>query len=829
MKKLLLILVLIGLFAFSNAQSLVIIQGQVTDQSSGAGVPYYAVQISTDSSSSIFFYNNTVYTNSQGYYIDTVVMPSMAQTMFYIVTMNCTGTPLYHTGVSTTSPITANFSICTGGTTTCNCYLLSTVSGLTATFDAYTNSSYLTNYVWSFGDGSGGTGQNISHTYTQAGVYNISLTSVDSAGCVSSTTGTVAVGNATSCQANFTVYPDTSLMGYSFYFMNLSLGTNLSYVWNFGDGNISNLANPQHTYTQAGGYTICLTITELGSGCSSTFCDSLIVGSTTTCAASFTAQTNSSLTASFISQATGVAPYSYIWYFGDGNTSSLANPSHTYASQGTYTVTLWVADASGCQASNTQTIQVGGSTTICQASFVYAPDSLFPNNVYFYSTSSSGNPTYPINSYLWSFGDGTGSTLQSPSHQYNSPGYYVVCLTITTGSVFQPMCTSVYCDSVYAGGSGACSIYFGWQATQLNATFNATASGTPPFSYTWSFGDGTTGTGASPTHTYASAGTYTVTASLLDANGCYSSSYQTITISQQSNQQMYGQIIADSLPAGQVSVVLMGFNPGSGMFIADTALTAPNGSYSFSNVPQGVYLLRAEPVQGTLLYSTHAPTYYVSSLNWGTATMISLGTASNPYNINLLPIPGPIAGPAAAGGTVSNGGVKMSTKGDPMGDIEVMLKDSQGAMLDLRYSDISGHFDFTGIAYGTYEIYAEVPGLPTIPASITLNATNPAITNIDIIVMSNGVVTIIPEIPELTSLNLFPNPAQDRLFVDLGSSKALNLHYELISVDGRILKSGIISGDQVYEIGIKGFADGVYLFKLTDEVGNAITRKIIVR
>jgi hypothetical protein len=95
--------------------------------------------------------------------------------------------------------------------------------------------------------------------------------------------------------------------------------------------------------------------------------------------------------------------------------------------------------------------------------------------------------------------------------------------------------------------------------------------------------------------------------------------------------------------------------------------------------------------------------------------------------------------------------------------------------------------------------------------------------------MSNGVVTIIPEIPELTSLNLFPNPAQDRLFVDLGSSKALNLHYELISVDGRILKSGIISGDQVYEIGIKGFADGVYLFKLTDEVGNAITRKIIVR
>jgi len=139
-------------------------------------------------------------------------------------------------------------------------------------------------------------------------------------------------------------------------------GTISSYAWNFGDGSTSTVASPSHTYAAAGTYTVSLTVTD-NTGATNTKTASVTVssGGTTTGqpVANFT-DTVSGLTATFTNSSTdtGGTISTYAWNFGDGGTSTVASPSHTYAASGTYSVSLKVTDNTG--ATNTKT----GSVTV---------------------------------------------------------------------------------------------------------------------------------------------------------------------------------------------------------------------------------------------------------------------------------------------------------------------------------------------------------------------------------------------------------------------------------------------------------------------------------
>ena len=138
------------------------------------------------------------------------------------------------------------------------------------------------------------------------------------------------------------------------------------------------------------------------------------------------------------------------WNFGDGSTSSAANPSKTYTTAGTYTVTLTVTDNLGLKSAvKSSTVVVGGSTSNVapKANFTFAVNGLtavFTNS----STDSDGT----ISSHAWTFGDGTTSTLLNPSKTYATPGTYSVSLTVTDNKgAKSPVKTSSV--SVTGGGS----------------------------------------------------------------------------------------------------------------------------------------------------------------------------------------------------------------------------------------------------------------------------------------------------------------------------------------------------------------------------------------
>ncbi len=147
-----------------------------------------------------------------------------------------------------------------------------------------------------------------------------------------------------------------SVSGTEVSFSDSSTGPNsFTYEWNFGDdSDISTEQNPTHTYAEEGVYTVELTVTDTVTGDVDSTEQSVRVGSLPTAAFSTSI---SDLDATFTNDSTGgIGELSYSWNFGDGNSSTEENPSHTYSSGGSYTITLTVTDSTGEESSQSTSV-----------------------------------------------------------------------------------------------------------------------------------------------------------------------------------------------------------------------------------------------------------------------------------------------------------------------------------------------------------------------------------------------------------------------------------------------------------------------------------------
>ena len=400
------------------------------------------------------------------------------------------------------------------------------------------------NFFWDFGDGTTSTLANPSHAYSQAGTYYVCLTvSVPTTTgfmCTSNWCDSVIVGGTppppAPCSANFTYQScNNSTITGNICFSSTTNSTASSYLWDFGDGTSSTLPNPSHGYSQPGTYYVCLTVNVIASNtgvvCTATWCDSVIVGSIppppVPCNANFSFQpcNNSTVTGSICftgSPSTSFA--TYLWDFGDGTASTLANPSHVYQQPGTYNVCLTVTlpNSSGtvaCTATWCDSIIVGSippPPVPCNANFSYQPCN---NSTVAGSICFTGSPNTSFATYLWDFGDGTASTLANPSHVYQQPGTYNVCLTVNViASNTGVVCTATWCDSVTVGNTPPlvnCNPNFTAQSCSTTTNTSSgvcfTSAPNPPGTiYMWNFGDGNSSNLPNPVHNYSAPGNYMV-------------------------------------------------------------------------------------------------------------------------------------------------------------------------------------------------------------------------------------------------------------------------------------------------------------------------------
>ena len=380
-------------------------------------------------------------------------------------------------------------------------------------FTSTSSGEQITSYQWNFGDNQTGTGQNANHTYAQPGTYQATLTVQTSGGCTDQITQTVTVNPSATANFNAT----TVCVGEVTQFTSTSTGQSLSnFQWNFGDNQTGTGQNANHTYAQSGTYNVTLTVQADG-GCSDQITQTVTVNPQPV--ASFNATTVCVGEATqFTSTSTGQGINSYQWNFGDNQTGTGQNATHTYAQAGTYQVTLSVEAAGGCSDQVTRTVTVNPlptsnftATNVCQG-----------NPTQFTSTASGGQ----INTYQWNFGDGQTGNGQTVSHSYAQPGTYNVTHTVQTAGGCSDQVTQtvdVYAMPVASASATPSTILYG-----ANTTLTADPGTQGTFNFHWEPANMVVNPNAQTTQTVALQESQTFTVTITNPQGGCTSTAQVI-------------------------------------------------------------------------------------------------------------------------------------------------------------------------------------------------------------------------------------------------------------------------------------------------------------
>ena len=318
-------------------------------------------------------------------------------------------------------------------------------AGASATYDAsgsIDTVGTLNSYTWHWDDGSpDSTGLTTTHTFVAPGPHSVQLTVSDGTH-TANTTRQVTVDAPPS--AAFAVTTDNPVAGGPVSFdgtgSSETNGSIVSYSWDFGDGSSPGTGTtPSHTYATPGAYTVVLTVTDQD-GYTAQISHSVVVDSPPIPAFSVSAGPRAGAPASFNGSASnepGGSIVSYQWSLGDGAAATGASVSHTFASAGSFPVTLTVTDAKGRTASATQTVSVSNASTPLPPSTgvptavisVTTAHPIAGATVAFSGSGSSGQGSTLV-AYNWSFGDASSATGMTPAHSYRRPGSYTVTLTV---------------------------------------------------------------------------------------------------------------------------------------------------------------------------------------------------------------------------------------------------------------------------------------------------------------------------------------------------------------------------------------------------------------
>lgn len=346
---------------------------------------------------------------------------------------------------------------------------------------------------WDFGDGTNSNQANPVHTFSEDGVYAVQLTLTNNCG---TTKITKEVTVATNPTASFTYTVASGCAPLTVQFNSTSSNNTQNLNWSFPGGNplTSTSANPVVVYNNPGSFSASLTAsngvgqntsTQNGiitvSGVPATYFNTLIEGQTV----------------SFFNATIGGGAYT--WYFGDGTTSNLANPVHTYAAEATFTVTLIASNDCGSSMYETK-IKITFPPT---ADFNFTPPG---TNCAPYTVQYSSNCSANTTEFNWSFpgGNPSTSTQQNPTVVYELGGIYGASLiasngvgkdTIQKNNLFEvkgrPITNFTFqIDSIF-------TVHFN------NNTQNAS-------SYNWNFGDGAISTEKNPVHVFTKSGNFLV-------------------------------------------------------------------------------------------------------------------------------------------------------------------------------------------------------------------------------------------------------------------------------------------------------------------------------
>lgn len=570
------------------------------------------------------------------------------------------------------------------------------------------------------------------------------------------------------------------------------------HFWNFGDGFTSSAMIATHTYNQCGIYMISHTVSGYDSslnpcGDSVTMAFNISCGNACNIVAGFNSYLDSLQPLNVVFTNTSVVnanvPQTFYWSFGDGlsaSTGDLTSITHAYSAIGTYTVCLYATSSQGCSDTTCMTVVVQDAPpTPCTLNAAFVADTLGGSNaVAFYDQSVSNTN---IISYLWDFGDGITSSLSSPVHQYPGPGTYQACLTAQAYSIQgAPLCTSTSCQSivVLADSTVNCTLpatYTSIQDTSNNGVvyfFNTSTTADTASLVAWSFGDGTSGTGWSISHAYATSGTYTVCMTLTSPNGCVRDTCHTIVVNVNNPTPCNLVPMFEVLPAPNTSSTFA-FNNTSLFCDPSASITWSFGDSTFDT---GNTVSHSFAQSGSYWVCVHVA---MSNTCFGDTCINVVVNNPTPCNISASFFATPST-------TQSNSFIFTSLTANPSAQINWLISDS------------------TFLTGQSVQHSFANPGIYSVCSSVSLDNCV-ADTCINIVVDSFN-ITPIPASPMVT----YPNPAHNQLHVVLPVAQPQVVVATIYNMQNVMMSQQTIpaSGNQSLTINISNLIPGMYILKL---------------
>ncbi len=369
-------------------------------------------------------------------------------------------------------------------------------------------------WLWDFGDTGTSTNQNPSHEYVDPGDYSVTLIVTGPGGSDTLVKTNYITATYPAPTADFEGTPTAGDIPLTVAFTDLSIDSVNTWHWDFGDGDTSIVQNPSHDYINPGDFSVTLTISGPG-------------GSDTLLKTNYITATYPAPTADFEgTPQTGDAPLmvaftdlsvdtvnTWLWDFGDSGTSTDQNPSHEYVNPGDYSVTLTVTGP-------------GGSDTLVKTNYITAS---YPEpTADFEGTPTTGNAPLEVtftdlsvdsvDSWVWDFGDGGTSFLQSPVYTYTDAGTYDVSLTVGGPGGSDDM---IKVDYISVFVNAPIANFIGTPTTgeaPLLVSFTDLSTGDID-TWSWDFGDSGSSSNQNPSHEYLTPGNFSVSLTVTGPGG----------------------------------------------------------------------------------------------------------------------------------------------------------------------------------------------------------------------------------------------------------------------------------------------------------------------
>lgn len=368
---------------------------------------------------------------------------------------------------------------------------------------------------WDLGNGQLSTLKNPTAVYSTPGTYSVTLV-VRNADGTNGITKTDFITVYASPKANFSVNRSIVCLPGSVQFTDLSVpqGSPInSWFWDFGDGSTSTQQNPSKTYSTAGFYTVTLRVSTAG-GCQGVVTKSRLVRVVSGVNADFSFGDPSTCRppypVSFNNLSSGPGSITYSWNFGNGSSSTQADPLANFSAPGNYNVRLRASSEYGCADTISKIVTIQSRTT-----FINSPDSVCLNTTASFINNSTPDPI----SSIWEFGNGRQSNLKNDTSSYSSPGNYQVRLINNYSNCVDSAIKTIYVRPLPVVNFNASNPV----SCKVPVTVNFNDLSPDASSWQWDFGDAGSATQQNPAHTYNNEGDYNVTLRITDSKGCSNS------------------------------------------------------------------------------------------------------------------------------------------------------------------------------------------------------------------------------------------------------------------------------------------------------------------